>query len=598
MDASNSFLSIPRYGYDFVVSTTQASINSGLLEYLNENTQPVTYLCFLVDTNTGNPTTTISLNDLLAQTGGINPFNIPDKTAYNDPRIQTLTAHRFVVGVKLRIGLPPGVLPKELPLIGELGNSANNVIFRMFCSDLQVIQNTPHTGWGGNGSWDVWSQPSGSPWYVETRADLVNEDLDKELNTPYFNAHADQKCQILAQLENLSSTEFSLQQLLLDMDNAVMQTLPTFQGVPAGSTAETTLQKSFISLYSTATKNYGEPLIAVTAVSQTIPDPSQLKMTAFERQVNVLKDGRDVPIQNPTPDQVAVTTLDHLCMVNNNAMPGAASFNWNWVLPQDANSESGIMAINRNIFSQYLLNTIMPIVERACITTKVEVTALDGVGDWTKHFDLFPGRTPQTAQVTEFSAGANVISIAYTSSGDASTVSEDQNASFFIELHIQPSYSCSVSFTGSTIIITQRLWVRVFVKYDAIIGDFNGYDKTITDVYNVSVNDRGNLNILPDPSKHQEQDNSQSPDSNWPTSLYKGVNDACNQLKSQLAPLITMDLNANTFNAPRNFVFPSAKVFTYASASFSKHQDLICDITYANPNQPILPPKPPNINVP
>lgn len=154
-----------------------------------------------------------------------------------------------------------------------------------------------------------------------------------------------------------------------------------------------------------------------------------------------------------------------------------------------------------------------------------------------------------------------------------------------------------MSFTGSTIIITQRLWVWVFVKYDATIGDLNGYDRTITDVYNVSVDDRGNLNIVPDPSKHQEQDNSQSPDNNWPTSLFTRVNDACDQTKSQLTPPITVDLNSSAFDAPQNFVFPGAKVFTYASASFSQHQDLICHISYANPNQPVLPPKTPNVNV-
>lgn len=48
MDATNSDLSSSKYGYDFVVSTTQASINSGLLQYLNECTQPETCLCFQV----------------------------------------------------------------------------------------------------------------------------------------------------------------------------------------------------------------------------------------------------------------------------------------------------------------------------------------------------------------------------------------------------------------------------------------------------------------------------------------------------------------------------------------------------------------------
>lgn len=47
MDASNSNLTDLGYGYDFVVSTTQASINSGLLEYLWESNQPINYICYL-----------------------------------------------------------------------------------------------------------------------------------------------------------------------------------------------------------------------------------------------------------------------------------------------------------------------------------------------------------------------------------------------------------------------------------------------------------------------------------------------------------------------------------------------------------------------
>jgi hypothetical protein len=38
MESKNSYLSNPRCQCDFVVATTQASINSGLLEYLDEQT--------------------------------------------------------------------------------------------------------------------------------------------------------------------------------------------------------------------------------------------------------------------------------------------------------------------------------------------------------------------------------------------------------------------------------------------------------------------------------------------------------------------------------------------------------------------------------
>ncbi|KAH7131461.1 hypothetical protein B0J13DRAFT_642157, partial [Dactylonectria estremocensis] len=592
MDATASNLSSQKYGYGFVVSTTQASINSGLLEYLNESTQPYTYLCFLVDPNTGNPTDQISLDDLLAKTGGVNPFDIPTGTPTTDPRIQTLTGALFAVGVKIRMGMPPGVLPKDLPLILELGNSANNATFRMFCSDFQVIQNTPRGGWVQKGSWDVWAQQPGSPWYVQTTVDLVNADLDKELNTPYFLQHPDQQAQILSQLKNLSSTAFSLQQLLFDLDSAVMETVPTFVGIPAGSNAQDVLQKSFVSIYSVAAKNYGEPLLAVTAVAQDTPDPSQIQMTSFEREVSQYRDTNGNIMPNPTPDQVAVTTLDHLCMTNSNPFPGAAGFSWNWVQPQDANSESGVIAINRQVFSQYMLTeTILPAIQESCVSSNVSVTAKDGLGDWKYTFSLLPGQTPQTSTVTDPKTGAQVINIAYTSQNDPNSSSSDSYLAFSIQLDIMPHYTCQVSFIGSTITIVQRLWVWIYVEWDATGEGINGYDLTLTDVYDMSVAQNGGLQITRDPSKQTKVDNSQDPDRSWLVNIFTGVNDAVNQIKSQITQLVPLDMESIVFSAPQSFVFPGAKVFTYSSAIFSDCQDLVCDITYVNPNQAIRPPR-------
>ncbi|KAG7050027.1 hypothetical protein JMJ77_0012783, partial [Colletotrichum scovillei] len=103
MDASNSNLTDLRYGYDFVVSTTQASINSGLLEYLWESNQPINLICYLSDSNNGNATTQISLEELLKRTDGVNPFEILDGASPNDPRVEALTRNNFVIGVKIRI---------------------------------------------------------------------------------------------------------------------------------------------------------------------------------------------------------------------------------------------------------------------------------------------------------------------------------------------------------------------------------------------------------------------------------------------------------------------------------------------------------------
>lgn len=64
---------------DFVVSTTQASFNSGLKEFLNETIQPTLDICFLTDDDR-------TINDQLTLTefkelsGGVDPFKISHGT--------------------------------------------------------------------------------------------------------------------------------------------------------------------------------------------------------------------------------------------------------------------------------------------------------------------------------------------------------------------------------------------------------------------------------------------------------------------------------------------------------------------------------------
>ncbi|KAK6700730.1 hypothetical protein SNK05_013568 [Fusarium graminearum] len=115
MSSKDSYLSDPRCQCDFVVGTTQASINSGLWEYLSEESQPVQYLCFLPD-NKGYPTVQISLDDLMVQSGGINPFFIPDDADSDNPQVSALANNTdFSVGVMLQMGLPEGYTAQTLP---------------------------------------------------------------------------------------------------------------------------------------------------------------------------------------------------------------------------------------------------------------------------------------------------------------------------------------------------------------------------------------------------------------------------------------------------------------------------------------------------
>lgn len=156
MAPNQSHLSNSKYGYDFVVATTQESINAGLVQYLQNTgrTQDYNYLCFLADQN-GDPTSEVPLEDVVRLSGGINPFDIPDSTDWEDERIQKMYQVRLICAIRMRSGIPPGCVvnvPNKGPQIilpepiVNLGKTSESVTFNMYCSDITIIKNSVPSG--------------------------------------------------------------------------------------------------------------------------------------------------------------------------------------------------------------------------------------------------------------------------------------------------------------------------------------------------------------------------------------------------------------------------------------------------------------------
>ncbi|GCB25750.1 hypothetical protein AAWM_08635 [Aspergillus awamori] len=570
-DASGSNLSSPRYGFDFVVSTTQASINSGLKLWLAKGDHPVKYMYFLVD-EYGNPTIEKTREELLVLSGGIDPFDIPAETSPDDPRVAKLTEIKFNVGLRMKMGLPPGIMPVNLPAVVTLGGSANNVGFRLFCSEFTIVQNTPG-GWIP-GRWDVWSQPPGEAWYFETTVNLMMISLNDSLDTKYLNDNPDIKAQLLEQLRNISGTAYSLQQLLFDLDTALLQTVPTIAGLPAGSPAEQVLLRSFILVYSKAAQEKGLPLLSITAVAQ-VPDPSPLQLTGFERQVSPLKKG-DKPINNPTPQELEATTLDHLCATGHKPLPRQVPFDWNWVDINDVDSYSGTIAINRNTIAQYVLDAVLPNARDCCFDFDVKVTT-----DWLGrvYYDVwhYPGQEPQTARIN--SDGRKVIEVSY--HDDA--YDEDRWGAYYGDMRAVSDYTADVTFVNNTVTVRQYACIYINVNNMGARAGVNAYKMTVTDTYEISVDQYGGLQMQR--TATDQNDESEDPNASGVANLFTGINNIVSDMKRDLAGLVAGNMKEVPFNELRSFVFPGSRVFTYQGARFSDYQDLVSAITYVEPRQ-------------
>jgi len=597
-----SHLSDPRCQCDFVVATTQASINSGLLEYLNEQDQPVQYLCFEQDDN-NYPTKQVSLDEVLAKTGGINPFYIPDNVPAGDSRVQALSNANFGVGVMLQMGMPLGHTPDTLPPIVTL-NTASNVTFNLFCRDVKVVSIT----WGRHGAkWNVFSQPQGGqPWSMKVSVDLTLAGLDAKLDTPYFNSHPKARDQLRRQLENLSGTAFSLQQLLFDLDSAVLQTVPDFSSV-TDPDAKNILETYFRNIYFKSAKERGLPLVAVTAVAQP-EDKSSLQMTAFERIVNRLKDGSYRPISNPTSEQANVTTLDYLCVVDNHPRPQISDLDWNWMQPGDVDDSSGVIAINRDTLAQYIADTLITKAAFYCQTPVVGTSLISFQDSGALLQKTYPASGDQVLHL-EFNASAQ---------GDqAQSYGQDHVR---CKTRVQTAYKLDLFFQDSVIKVVQ--WAQTKVTCwltkiysnpdsDGISISVDGYeiyldmtiiDKTLTDTYALSVNQNGGLQLVHSDGQTTDKSDSEpslrkDPSQRFPDELYdlfvNLLQPFLSQARDNVNQLSHGDLHELQISQLHSFIFPGARVFTYKEPFFSDHQDLVCKITYVDVDEVSPPPQQP-----
>lgn len=94
---------------------------------------------------------------------------------------------------------------------------ASQVLFNMYCSEFTVVDLTDSRGFVGYES--VVQDPS-APWLFTAVVDLV---LDPVADSSAF---ASLLAAIQAQIKNLGSEAFSVQQLLFDLDNAGLESKP------------------------------------------------------------------------------------------------------------------------------------------------------------------------------------------------------------------------------------------------------------------------------------------------------------------------------------------------------------------------------------
>ncbi|HST58951.1 MAG TPA: hypothetical protein VLK84_09690, partial [Longimicrobium sp.] len=464
MSANDSHLSTT--GFDVVVAATQGSINATMKTYLAKVTQPEVIICYVA--NAQGVATPIDYSILKSYAKGSDPFSVPAGAdpAIN-PDLQNLFAARFLFGIKASIGMPPGYTQTTAPNIVTLGASTSSVGYTLMCSEFNLVQYTPASGYGP-ASWMNQSQPDGNAWLFTSQVNLSLTSMD------FTCLPSDVK----ANIKNLGGYAFSVQQLLFDLNNAALESVPQITGVVAGTSLYSALENDFVGAYFTTMQKNGAPVLGYT-VTQSDAPPSTLPLTDLNFWSAPYVGTNGQPITGLTKSQQSAFTLNYLCSTNGDTLPAPQGFGWNWVDESQETTFDGVVAINRNTFANYFRNQLNSYVARNCYQTWVRVN-MDGL-DVDYHWSATPGQTPVCATPA---TGPTVLSYSYNSyANDTAGLGGDMG-----QMTLSSLFNLDVTFAGNVVTITQHLVIYTYIKVLATGDGANVVDVTVTDTFTIAPN--------------------------------------------------------------------------------------------------------------
>ncbi|CAK4033846.1 Hypothetical predicted protein [Lecanosticta acicola] len=599
-------------GYDIVVATTQGALNATMLEYISESEdlpdaakqQRGVAKCWIYKKNTTTKkleSVPIELKDLIALTPGINPFEIdanadPD----SDVGLQRLRFAGFHCAYMIKPGLPPGIDARSMPNVIEIGNDSSFVTYNMLCSEVKVCL---MEYMGMDCSWSVFEQPTGTSWGFQCQVDLRMSKDDS--NSHFAQLPPEIQKQILADFG--SEDSFSVQRLLFDLDNAGLEVGPAMK-IFAGDAnvdpiAQGLINGSFLNSYFADMKQRGQPLLHVAVVSHE-PDESQFRATDMAVEACQLIDERTGhPLTGLTKDQQNLSTLNYLCMSNNNKIPQVQRPGWNWMNQAESHQFDGVISFQRNTFASYLRNKLQDQVKKNCYIASSKVV-LDS-GSIPQYYCGF--KNIGTGAITNPSNRGDIKDWLNTQNGlPTFTLHEPSTTSDLVmewnwkqtpasndtagspvtlgSMTLQPSYSCQVHFRSNQIVITQNLTISLDLMKEQDSHSGNIVDWTLTDTYTLKVDAKGKLiTDLPEMlQKGHRIDNSQTLGTNSFMNFFNSVDDVIENIKNSTA-FVNTEFKDFPIDVAQKFQFPGGKTFAFRSFQFSKWQDLTAAITYLDP---------------
>jgi hypothetical protein len=586
MTGKQSNLSLPQYGYDLVVSTTQESINATMKQFLDKFEGKEFISCYVSQEQSDGTYTDVPGDyNQLSQIAGMDLFSIPTTNQTPDQKAAADKAYdnNFSFAFKATMGLPDFPL-ESIPNVIILDKGSVLVTYNLFFKDFKILNAEPQRrGY----SWTNLSQTDASvPWVFQ-----FNVNLDLNSSDSAFS-HLPESVQ--RKVKNLNpDSAFSVQQLYLDLNTAGLESAPTVVGLGPTSTAYIYLTRVFINSYfkqlkEEQSKDPANPdgnILLGYSIKPTQPSTksSSIIPTDLTFMVSPFRDENGVPTKN-----YDLYTLNYLVMSDNHHMPASVEFGWNWVEKSEESDYAGTMTIKKGIFASFLNQQLSPSLQSVCLIPNCSINVNLVKIDWT--WGYTQETTRQTYQVVN-DGTSKVLTFSYSKSA-----SDSENYGWnWGNITLTNSLQSDIYLENNLLktVTTATAYVHINVEGGVTEGNFVKYQTETS--YQIGVEQSGNLVVTLATGSPKFSDISDNIDpSGWSEFVTLGeIDDVVNNVKNFWTGLKDfLDNHDQAILAMLRgsgvWVFPGGKTFLFKDINFSDYQDLVAHVIYVDPEESSL----------
>ena len=205
-----------------VLAVTQSSMNQAMRACLLGLPEPELVICYVAD-HAGMPVP-IDHAALMAQTGGSDPFRIPDGADPESmPALAQLRKARFLAAFKLRIGNPRGSPEEQQSDAVMQQGEASPLLFKLMCEEFDAVRLIPESVYAPAG-WLHRSQPGGKAWLFTSPLGLRRSPAERSAYERLLAA-------VQQGIKNQSGNPSGLEQRSFTLSQASLRSMPTLGSV-------------------------------------------------------------------------------------------------------------------------------------------------------------------------------------------------------------------------------------------------------------------------------------------------------------------------------------------------------------------------------